>query len=312
MKSMVKKFKIAEDEYWYPGVVNDGYLFPLGKESKYKIDFAANDTFNQITPVLLSTKGRYVYADHGKVEFSDGIISVDGTVDYAEGYGTLKGAYNAVAVKYYDIRPLPSEMKQVQYQYCTWMALKKDHNQKAVLEYARKLVDCGFPPGLLIIDDSWQRDLGDWEFNDRFEDPGKMIDELHKMGFKVSLWVVPYVSFNASNIDGLAKEGLLMKNVDGSLFVAHSWLGESAVFDLENPQSVDWLSTKFDSLRDRYGVDGFKFDGGDEAFIRGSGRDNVKQNEIWCTFYDCPIIELRSAYKTGGLPQQKSCPIAII
>ena len=58
---MKKQFKILDNEYWYPCVVNDGYQFPLDKNSIYQMDFSQNDTFNQVMPVLLSNQGRFIY-----------------------------------------------------------------------------------------------------------------------------------------------------------------------------------------------------------------------------------------------------------
>ena len=45
---------------------------------------------------------------------------------------------------------------------------------------------------ILMIDDGWQSDYGVWEFNSKtFPNPKEMIQELHDLGFKVMLWIVP-------------------------------------------------------------------------------------------------------------------------
>ena len=300
---MERIIDFLENEYWYPGVVNDGYLFPLGAKDKYTMDFSTNDTFNQVTPIILSSKGRYLYADRGKIEVANGKIVVNAErIDFDEGYATLKGAYHAVKDKYYQVQPAPKAILDIQYQYCTWMALKTNQNQKGILEYAKSIIDYGFPPGLLIIDDSWQKSFGDWRFNERFENPKAMVEQLHTMGFQVSLWIAPYISPRAECFDEVFNAGLLLMNEDGSWFEANSWLGKTAAFDLCNPNTREWLTKVLDDLRLQYGIDGFKFDGGDEAFIRGANTDCVKQNELWCSFYPCDIVECRSAYEMGGAP----------
>ena len=118
---MEKIIKFLENEYWYPGVVNDGYQFPLDKEAQYTMDFSTNNTFNQVMPVLFSSKGRYIFVDRGYVEIKKGVIKIIGrSIDYADGFKTLKGAYEAVRDKYYQLKPVCEQMREVQYQYCTW------------------------------------------------------------------------------------------------------------------------------------------------------------------------------------------------
>ena len=80
-------------------------------------------------------------------------------------------------------------------QYNTWIEMTYYHSQERVLAYARGIIESGLPPGVLMIDESWQESFGQWEFHSgRFPDPKGMVDELHQMGFKVMLWVVPFIT----------------------------------------------------------------------------------------------------------------------
>ena len=54
---MKKVIEFLKDEVWYAGVVNDGYCFPLTSQDNYKINLNYNDTYNQINPLFLSSKG---------------------------------------------------------------------------------------------------------------------------------------------------------------------------------------------------------------------------------------------------------------
>ncbi|VAW23213.1 hypothetical protein MNBD_BACTEROID01-1875 [hydrothermal vent metagenome] len=46
-----------------------------------------------------------------------------------------------------------------------------------------------------MIDDNWQEDYGKWDFHPgRFPNPKGMMDSLHQMGFKVMVWICPFVS----------------------------------------------------------------------------------------------------------------------
>ena len=56
-----------------------------------------------------------------------------------------------------------------------------------------------------MIDDTWQYGYGVWEFDPRkFSNPKQLCDELHSMGFKIMLWVCPFVSMDSPGYRELA------------------------------------------------------------------------------------------------------------
>ena len=120
-----------------------------------------------------------------------------------------------------------------------------NQNQKQILEYAKTLKEAGLPPGVLMIDEGWAPDYGDYDFCARkFSDPKKMVDELHEMGFKVMLWVTPLISPDSDCYRELRNTNYLIKNSDGKLAVREWWNGFSAVLDLSNPEVCDWFDGK--------------------------------------------------------------------
>ncbi len=75
----------------------------------------------------------------------------------------------------------------------TWARYKDRIDQETVLQFAREIKENGYPYHVLEIDDRWQTQYGDLEFDPkRFPDPKAMIRELHQMGFKVTVWVMPF------------------------------------------------------------------------------------------------------------------------
>ena len=65
-----------------------------------------------------------------------------------------------------------------------------DQSENKILEYAKTLLNNGMPTGVIMIDDNWQEDYGVWQFSaKRFSNPKNMVAELHKLGFKVMLWI---------------------------------------------------------------------------------------------------------------------------
>ena len=63
-----------------------------------------------------------------------------------------------------------------------------------------------------MIDDNWQKDYGVWQFRpDKFPTPKEMITQLHQMGFKVMVWVCPFVSPDSQEYRFLRDKGYLVK-----------------------------------------------------------------------------------------------------
>lgn len=296
---MKKSIEMLSGELWYAGVVNDSYRFPLDETSDYAFDFDTNDTFNQINPVLLSSCGRYAFADRGKFAVKNGILTVEAeNAEFGREGETLASAARAARRFYPPDGKTPDKIQYLSPQYCTWIALGENHSQAGVIDFARSLKAAGFPSGLIIIDDSWQRDYGDWRFTDAFPDPKRMFDELREMGFKTSLWIVPYISETApafkklDNVCGILRRG-------DKILPTKWWKATTPALDLTSPAAIEWLTETLDGLKRDYGVDGFKFDGGDAAFYDASA-DGQRLSEIWATFYPSDIKELRACYKAGG------------
>jgi len=47
----MQKINMLNNEYWYGGAVNDGYVFPASFEHEYTLDLSFNDTYNQVNPI---------------------------------------------------------------------------------------------------------------------------------------------------------------------------------------------------------------------------------------------------------------------
>src|SRR5690606_39405792 len=98
-------------------------------------------------------------------------------------------------------------------QYNTWIELLYDQSETRILDYAKALLRAGYPQGVLMIDDNWQEDYGVWDFSARrFQDPRGLVQELHRLGFRVMLWVCPFVSADSATFRELARRGLLLRD----------------------------------------------------------------------------------------------------
>jgi alpha-glucosidase len=306
---------LQKNEQWWSGIINHGQLMPFSDTSHYANNLLGNNEGNQAQPLLLSNKGRYIWSEEPfQFSFINGNINVKGLgkVDTGTVGSTLKQVQQYVRNKYFPASgKMPDSLLITKPQYNTWIELNYNQNQADVLKYAHAIIDNGFEPGVLMIDDTWQENYGVWEFNPRtFPSPKKMMDELHSMGFKVMLWVCPFVSADSKEYRELEGKGALLKdskNNNESLLVKW-WNGFSAELDFTHPVAVQWFQSKLDHLQNTYGVDGYKLDAGDFEYYPPNlvSHKTITANEHSRLFATVglkyPLNEYRACWKMGGQP----------
>jgi hypothetical protein len=178
----------------------------------------------------------------------------------------------------------------------TWARYKTKVNESKVLKYAREIADRGLPRSVMEIDDRWQTAYGELSFDEKkFPDPRAMVDELHDLGFKVTVWVHPFVEEKSTAFQEGAAKGYFVgsdaaRSPTGGFM---SWLrgvgappvipvapGGSApgffawwntppvaALDVTNPEAVEWFVGRLKALQAATGIDGFKFDAGEPCFL---------------------------------------------
>ena len=273
---MTLKVDFLENEYWWGGDIHLGSNMPFDKNSKVTVLTNRGRSTVQTSPFFLSNKGRYIWSDKGfKAVFDNGIITCDGEAEIIldQSGKTLKDAFlNAKRDRFPYAEQV--ETARVLYecpQFNTWVELIKEQTEEGVMRYAKGLVKNGYKRGILMIDDGWQKEHGTWQFDsDKFKNPKKMIKKLHKMGFKVMLWVSPYISLSSdrfldhARVNGIEENnGNFVRLKDGRIAIFKWWNGYCAQFDFTKEADRKHMQEQLDTLVNEYGVDGFKFDGGD-------------------------------------------------
>ena len=298
-----------ERELWYGGAVCDGMNQPYAPSSRCELALHRSDSPNQCMPLLLSSKGRYLWCGDGfTARFGGGAIEYSGGVELGQGdEPTLRGAYRAAMARHFPfVRGAPDGRFFSGPVYNTWIELTFHQSQRGVLDYARNILSHGLPPGVLMIDDGWSPYYGRWCFDrERFPDAPAMLRELHGMGFTVMVWVCPFVTPDTLEYRELEARGLLVRSAAGEPHIARWWNGWSAVLELRGSDAADWLRGRLSALQ-AIGVDGFKFDAGDSIYYP---QDGPAQCAAWARFgADYPLNEFRASYLAGGLPlMQRLC-----
>lgn len=294
---------------WWAGIIREGHKMPL--ESGYEANLFGQCWRNQLQPLLLSTDGQLVWSEEPfQFEFGETNIFIDdnfSSVFNGKVGNTLRDAYLYASKNFFPpngVMP-PKEFFSIP-QYNTWIELTYNQNQEDILNYARSIIEKGMPPGIIMIDDNWQEDYGKWDFHQgRFPDPKAMMKELKEMGFKVMLWVCPFVSPDSEVYRALDKKGLFMLDQTDQTAMVRWWNGVSALLDLTNQESEKWFKQVLDGLIEDYGVDGFKLDAGDTRFYVGlKSSKEVSPNthtELFAKVgLDYPYNEYRATWKMGG------------
>ena len=304
---------LLSGERWWHGMVQDGIHMPFGNRW-FSLDLQDGLKGNQATPLLISNKGRGLWQEEAFAFTCNGeVLEVQASpesVRYFEGFYTLAGAYREAARRFFPASStMPDLLNFAAPQYNTWIEMQYEPTQEKVIGYARQVLDQGLPAGVLMIDDNWFEGNGDWHFHSgRFPHPGAMVQQLHQWGFRLMLWISPFISPDRKVYRELAEQKLLVRDTDGYPVIRRWWNGQSAVLDVTNPVAVQWLHERLDHLITTYGVDGFKFDAGDPEFyqtedVTFAPTDARGFCEAWARIgLKYPFNEYRACWKLAGQP----------
>lgn len=317
---------LLQNEQWWGGTVHYGYQMPFNQATNFSFNLYGDPSNNQSAPLLLSNKGRWVWSKEPfRFLFQNDTLHVSGqpgdTVQHGTAGNSLATAYQYASAHFFPSSGhWPDSLLVTAPQYNLWIELQYNPNQKEMLDYADKVLQNGLPAGVLMIDDNWFNYYGEFDFDKtKFPAAKAAIAQLHQKGFKVMLWICPFITPDSKTFrELLAKKYLLLdkegdentewKNAHKPLLI-HWWNGYSACLDLTNPDARQWLMNKLHFLQTEYGVDGFKLDAGDPYFYNNKNLLSYKKTSPndHCTEWakiglQFPLNEYRAMWKMGGQP----------
>jgi alpha-glucosidase (family GH31 glycosyl hydrolase) len=241
---------LKQGEAWFGAAVNEGDKMPFTEG--YTLNLYADNRGNQSAPFLLSSKGRFIWSeDPFEFTFRSNqlIISTTyGKVIIDSSSRTLREAFKKASKQFFPANgKLPDSLLFLRPQYNTWIELTYNQNQEDILKYAHSIIDNGFPAGVLMIDDNWMPYYGNFTFRkDKFPDAAAMMEELHALGFKVMVWVCPFISPDTEVFRELMGKKILLldnENNPGATWqqaqkpvIINWWNGYSAELDFTNPR----------------------------------------------------------------------------
>jgi len=172
-----------------------------------------------------------------------------------------------------------------------WMSRITYFSEDETRAVAAKLRQNRIPTDVIHLDTGWfETDWRcDYKFSTtRFKDPAKMIADLKRDGFHISLWQLPYFVPKNSLFPEILAKGLAVRDGKGNLPF------EDAVLDFTNPATVQWYQDKIAGLL-KLGVGAIKVDFGEAAPLTGiyaNGRSGFYEHNLYPLRYNKAVADI--------------------
>lgn len=291
---------------------------------------SASERSHKNVPFLWSTRGYGLYIDSGaRISWDLGttscqsaIIRVEDSVLDAylmsgESPAKLLDRYAGLTGR----APVPPK-----WTFGTWLSAGGTYRtQEDVQKLVSGLEKHEIPADVIHVDTWWMRERKYCDFQwDRkvFPRPEVLLEVLHRLGLKLSLWEHPYISVE-SELYAIGKEkGYFVRQPDGGVYVIdyglslapkpdgrvrlttgkESWNARVAIVDFTNPEAADWFKDLHRPLL-RMGVDVFKTDFGEDIpadSVFANGKTGAAMHNLYPLLYNRAVFEVTQEEKGYG------------
>ncbi|GKX28224.1 alpha-xylosidase [Vallitalea longa] len=181
----------------------------------------------------------------------------------------------------------------------------KDSSQELVEKDAKHFRDTKVPCDVFHFDCYWLREDKWCDFvwdNEMYPNRKEMLQNLKKEGYKICLWINPYVTIKTDMYKAGKELGYFIKDKDGNPYTADLWhglLSLCAMVDFTNPNAITWFQGKVASLLEE-GVDVLKTDFGenipyDSVFYNGRTGEEIRN--LYALLYNKAVYETTKKVK---------------
>ena len=282
-------------------------------------------------PFLWSSRGYGLYIDcGGRITWEIGTTSVQSAAVTVEDrildVYLFSGSSPARILDHYSSltgrAPVPPK-----WTFGTWLSTGGAHRtQEAVQKLAIEAERHELPVDVLHIDTWWMRERRYCDFQwDRkaFPRPEVLIEVIHRLGFRLSLWEHPYISIESELFEAGKEKGYFVRRQDGETYVidyglslapkpdgrvrpaagGDSWNAPAAIVDFTNPEAAAWYKDLHRPLL-RMGVDAFKTDFGEdipEDAVFANGKTGAEMHNLYPLLYNRAVFEVTREEKGCGI-----------
>jgi len=265
------------------------------------------------TPFFLSTKGYGVFFNHSCL-----ITTWVGSMSAADIQMALEDNFLDYYVIFGDIKEILSQYTDItgkgvvppKWSFGYWQSKISYKSAKETLKIAKNLRESEIPCDVIHLDTHWFKEdwLCDLEFDKiRFPDPKKYFEELKKLGFKVSLWQLPYIPEGSQYYEELKAVDGFVKTKNGAIYdtgicMTPGFKGISACIDFTNPKAVEVYQKWIGRLLN-LGAMVIKTDFGESAPLDGVYHDGTSGHQMHNLY---PLLYNKAAAQitkkiTGGI-----------
>jgi alpha-D-xyloside xylohydrolase len=178
----------------------------------------------------------------------------------------------------------------------TWMSRMTYFSAEEVNEICDRMRTEDYPCDVIHLDTGWfETDwLCEWKFNDeRFPNPEKFIGNLKEKGYRVSLWQLPYISYNAIQYKEADENEYISKSerkISGSSnFSVQDFAG---TIDFTYDKATEWYKDLLRNLL-KMGVVCIKTDFGEDIHLDAEYR-NMPPEKLHNLY---PLLYQKAAYE---------------
>ena len=178
----------------------------------------------------------------------------------------------------------------------TWMSRMTYFSADEVNEICDRMRAEDYPCDVIHLDTGWfETDwLCEWKFNDeRFPNPEKFIGNLKKNGYRVSLWQLPYISYNAIQYQEADENEYISKServlTGSSNFSVQDFAG---TIDFTYDKATEWYKDLLRKLL-KMGVVCIKTDFGEDIHLDAEYR-NMSPEKLHNLY---PLLYQKAAYE---------------
>lgn len=246
--------RIGYDEHFYGFGEKFGPLDKLGQETVlWQVDALSSSTEKSYknVPFFMSTRGYGIYVNSSaKSRFRMGsyhykayqMVCHEGEADYFIIYGP---SMKEILPRYTAITGKTPQLPE--WSYGLWMSKNTYRTREELLSVARKIREKKIPCDVVHLDVGWFEEdwMCDFEFaKSRFPDPKGMTDELRSMGFRLSMWQLPYIKKGNKLYPEAKEKGFFARTPDGEVSTPEA----DGVIDMSNPEAVKWYQSLLGNL----------------------------------------------------------------
>jgi len=197
-----------------------------------------------------------------------------------------------------------------------WQSKISYTSAEETLEIARSMREHGIPCDVIHLDTHWYKE--DWycdlEFaKDRFPDPKAYLQEMAKLGIKISLWQLPYIPEGSQLFNDLKAVDGFVRNADGGIYdcgfcFTPGFKGIVGVVDYTNPEAIRVHQEAFRRLF-HLGAKVIKTDFGEAAPLDGvyhDGTPGSRMHNLYPLLYNEAIFSVTKEETGDGVVWARS------